>query len=94
MSAEKADKKPTVSTKPSEVVSIGGPLERGLDQIDRKLATGVNLVLDFALCDFISVEGLEWLNLSPPIYKVFKVAHIDSLLKAAGSPGMRSGPVC
>jgi len=32
--------------------------------------------------------------LVPSVYKVFKVAHIDSLLKACGSPGPAVGPVC
>lgn len=97
--------------KPAEVLTINGPLERGLDHVDRTLATGVNIVLDFSGCNFITVDGLEWLeelllrsdslgstvmftNLAPPVYKVFKVAHIDSLGKACGAPAPTAGPNC
>ena len=95
----------------TEVITINGSLERGIDQIDRTLATGVNLTLDFAGCNFISVDGLEWLeelmlrsdslgsmvqliNFRPPVYKVFKVARIERLLKACGAPSMALGPTC
>jgi len=30
--------------------------------------------------------NVNFVNMPPPIYKVFKVAHIDSILKASGSP--------
>jgi hypothetical protein len=100
-----------VEEKRREVVTISGPLERGIDQIDRKLATGVSLIIDFNGCKFITVDGLEWLeelllrsdslgstvefvNLTPSVYKVFKVAHIDSLLRACGSPSALSAPNC
>ena len=33
-------------------------------------------------------------NLVPPVYKVFKVAHIDSLLRACGAPSQVSEPFC
>ncbi|CAN5346166.1 hypothetical protein BH10CYA1_BH10CYA1_16760 [soil metagenome] len=109
MSGENAE--PAVEERRTEVITIGGPLERGIDHIDRKLATGVNLTLDFTGCKFISVDGLEWLeelllrsdslgskvvftNLVPPVYKVFKVAHIDSLLRACGAPSQQSEPFC
>lgn len=95
----------------SEVMTIDGPLERSIDHIDRTLATGVNLTLDFSNCKFITVDGLEWLeelllrsdslgskivftNLIPPVYKVFKVAHIDSLLRACGAPSQPTSPNC
>lgn len=95
----------------AEVVMIAGALERGIDHIDRMLATGLNLSLDFSTCTFISVEGLEWLeelllrsdslgttvsltNFQPPVYKVFKVARIERLLKACGAPSMAMGPSC
>jgi anti-anti-sigma regulatory factor len=85
-------------------------LNRQIDEVDLTLANGtVDLLLDFAQCNFISVDGVEWLeelllraeslsakvglkNVSPSIYKVFKVARIDSILKAcrleapSGSP--------
>jgi hypothetical protein len=100
-----------VENRRSEVLPISGPLERGIDSIDRTLATGVNLVLDFTDCKFITVDGLEWLeelllrsdslgstieftNLTPSVYKVFKVAHIDSLLRACGAPSRPTGPNC
>jgi hypothetical protein len=109
MTAENGDQ--AVENRQSEVLAISGPLERGIDQIDRTLATGVNLVLDFNDCKFISVDGLEWLeelllrsdslgstieftNLTPSVYKVFKVAHIDSLLRACGAPSRSTGPNC
>jgi hypothetical protein len=37
---------------------------------------------------------VTFVNLPPQVYKVFKVAHIDSLQKACGAPGVASGPVC
>ncbi len=109
MSGENAE--PAVEERRTEVLSISGPLERGIDSIDRTLATGVNLTLDFTGCKFISVDGLEWLeelllrsdslgskvvfiNLVPPVYKVFKVAHIDSLLRACGAPSQPTEPYC
>jgi anti-anti-sigma regulatory factor len=95
----------------AQVIPINGALERGIDQIDRTLATGANLTLDFTGCNFISVDGLEWLeelmlrsdslgstvqliNFRPPVYKVFKVARIERLLKACGAPSMTMGPSC
>lgn len=98
-------------SKPTEVIPIWNRLERGLDAADHVLASGSDMTLDFANCEFITVDGLEWLeeillradslgskvtfiNLHPTIYKVFKVAHIDSLQKACGAPGPATGPVC
>ena len=94
-----------------ETVRMAARLERAVDVADKALASGVDVTLDFADCDFITVDGLEWLeeilmrsqslarkvtfvNLNPKLYKVFKVAHIDSLQKACGAPGPQSGPVC
>jgi anti-anti-sigma regulatory factor len=91
-------------------IQIRGSLERGLDHVDRALASGVDLQLDFSECTFVTVDGLEWLEelllraqslqsqvrivkMHPTVYKVFKVAHISSLLKACDSPAPR-GPVC
>jgi len=83
---------------------ILGHLNRAVDDIDKLLAKGGSeLIIDFATCTFVSVEGLEWLeellmradstktrvtfiNIPPPIYKVFKVAHIDSISRACGAP--------
>ena len=46
-----------------EKVRILGALDRGLDDVDRLLASGKSdLELDFSACNFISVEGLEWLE--------------------------------
>lgn len=109
MSGENAEQ--AVEQRRTEVMAIDGPLERGIDHIDRTLATGVNLTLDFTGCKFISVDGLEWLeelllrsdslgsrivfiNLIPPVYKVFKVAHIDSLLRACGAPSHAPEQYC
>ena len=33
-------------------------------------------------------------NIPPPIYKVFKVARIDAILKACGAPAAALGPNC
>jgi anti-anti-sigma regulatory factor len=98
------------SSAPATVVAIKGSLDRGLDHVDKVLASKVDLVLDFSECTFVTVDGLEWLEelllraeslqsnvrlvkMHPTVYKVFKVAHIRSLLKACDSPAPR-GPVC
>ena len=92
------------------VLPVTGSLDRALDHVDKALAGGSSLVLDFSECTFITVEGLEWLEelllraqslrldvrivkAQPSIYKVFKVAHIGSILKACDSPVLM-GPVC
>jgi anti-anti-sigma regulatory factor len=92
------------------VLPVTGSLDRALDHVDKALAGGANLVLDFSECTFITVEGLEWLEelllraqslrldvrivrAQPSVYKVFKVAHIGSILKACDSPAPM-GPVC
>jgi anti-anti-sigma regulatory factor len=99
-----------VNTVAATVIVIQGKLERAIDNIDKALASGVDLILDFSECTFITVEGLEWLEelllratslqssvrmvkIKPTVYKVFKVAHIQSILKACDSPAPR-GPVC
>ena len=86
-------------------------LSRQIHEVDFTLANGsVDLMLDFGQCNFISVEGLEWLeelllradsrgvavnfkNVKPTVYKVFKVSRLDSVLKACGGAAP-SGPVC
>jgi len=107
------DSKSGKTSKSIERVRILGALEKGLDDVDLLLASGKgDLELDFGACNFISVDGLEWLeelllraeshganvrfvNLQPPQYKVLKVAHIDSLMRACGAPGKdASGPAC
>ncbi|HEY9684201.1 MAG TPA: STAS domain-containing protein [Oculatellaceae cyanobacterium] len=92
------------------ILPVIGSLDRALDHVDKALAGGANLILDFSECTFVTVEGLEWLEelllraqslrlevhivkVQPTIYKVFKVAHIGSILKACDSPAPR-GPVC
>lgn len=94
-------------------VPIVGNLERGVDEIDKVLASGsTDVEIDFSACTFIAVDGLEWLeelllradsqkrtvtfvNVSPPIYKVFKISHIESLMRAAGGVARASmGPAC
>lgn len=86
-------------------------LAKAIDEVDRALAADNNgVVLDFAGCDFISVDGLEWLeelllrsdsynapvnfvNVPPKLYKVFKISKMDSVMKACGGvPGQ--GPAC
>jgi anti-anti-sigma regulatory factor len=101
----------TSSKKNQAVFDMPGKLNRQINEVDFTLANGsVDLILDFGKCDFISVEGLEWLeelllradsrgiainfkNVKPPVYKVFKVSRLDSVLKACGSAAP-SGPVC
>ncbi|MFN8655422.1 MAG: STAS domain-containing protein [Candidatus Obscuribacterales bacterium] len=86
-------------------------LAKAIDEVDRALAADNNgVVLDFSACEFISVDGLEWLeelllrsesynapvnfvNVPPKLYKVFKVAKIDSVLKACGGAA-NQGPAC
>jgi hypothetical protein len=99
------------SASASEVVRLSSRLERAVDAVDHILASGKNVTLDFSDCEFVTVDGLEWLEeillrseslkstvtfvkLKPKLYKVFKVAHIDSLQKACGAPGPAMGPVC
>jgi MFS superfamily sulfate permease-like transporter len=94
-----------------QTLPIKGRLERRLDNVDKALASGGNLFLDFHECTFITVDGLEWLEelllraesvgstvrfvrVPTAQYKVFKVAHIQSLLKACGSPPAGIAPVC
>lgn len=69
------------------------------------------ILINFAECTFITVDGLEWLeefvisveasgkhcrfeNMIPSIYKVFKVARIDCLLRSCGAPAIPEGAVC
>lgn len=103
--------KQSSATQNEQVIAIKGRLDRSLDNVDKALASGVNLVLDMQECTFITVDGLEWLeelmlraeSLGSTVrlvqvpttqYKVFKVAHIQSLLKAVGSPPAHIGPAC
>lgn len=104
-------KKETAKTKNQASFQISAVLNRQIDEVDLTLAQGnADLILDFAACDFITVEGLEWLeelllrsqslqatvqlkNIKPSVYKVFKIARIDSVLRACGGV-MPSGPVC
>ena len=97
--------------KTQAVFKMPPSLSRSLDEVDRMLASGnLDLMLDFAGCTFITVEGLEWLeelllragsmsskvqlaNVHPSLYKVFKVARIDGVLKACRGQAV-SGPVC
>lgn len=89
--------------KENQAYTVTGHLNRCVDEIDKLLASGADVTIDFSSCTFISVEGLEWLeemlmranslqakvnfiNIPPSLYKVFKVAHIDSILEASGSP--------
>jgi anti-anti-sigma regulatory factor len=106
-----SDKNQDGNGKQTEVIHVGERLERAQDAVDRHLAGGKHVTLDFSGCDFVSVDGLEWLeevllrseslaarvtfiNLNPKLYKVFKVAHIDSLQKACGAPNSTMGPAC
>jgi hypothetical protein len=108
---KKADSNGANGNGADEIIKIVGRLERAIDHADHTLASGSNITFDFTGCDFITVEGLEWLeevllraessqskvrfaNVQPPVYKVFKVAHIDSLLKACGAPASQGGPTC
>lgn len=97
--------------KTQSVFILPAELSRSIDEVDRLLAAGnLDLVLDFAGCAFVTVDGLEWLeelllrasslssqvrlkNVPPSLYKVFKVARIDAVLKACGGQAV-AGPVC
>jgi hypothetical protein len=111
MSPEPTPTTTAASADPAPVIAIKGRLERRLDHVDKALAGGGNLLLDFHECTFITVDGLEWLEelllraeslgsivrlvrVPTSQYKVFKVAHIQSILKACGSPPAGMGPVC
>lgn len=101
----------TAEKKHQATFTMPPSLNKRVDEVDLTLANGtVDVVLDFSTCQFLSVDGLEWLeelllraqslssevilkNVKPSIYKVFKVARIDSVLKACGSAAP-SGPVC
>ena len=101
----------TAKSKTQAQFMIPPILNRQIDEVDLTLANGnIDLLLEFSECNFITVDGLEWLeelllradslnarvnlsNIKPSVYKVFKVARIDSILKACGS-GVPSGPVC
>lgn len=101
----------TAESKNEALFMMPPSLNRRVDEVDLTLANGnVDVVLDFSTCNFISVDGLEWLEellmraqslnarvklngVKPSVYKVFKVARIDSVLKACGS-ALPSGPVC
>jgi len=38
--------------------------------------------------------NVRLVNVPPTIYKVFKVSHVDCILKACGSPSSAQGPMC
>lgn len=49
--------------KTQAVFKIPAKLARSVDEVDRMLATGnLDLALDFGICTFITVDGLEWLE--------------------------------
>lgn len=56
---------------------------------------GLEWLEEFLLrADSAKVE-VRFSNVPPSIYKVFKVAHIDSLMRACGGPGKAlQGPAC
>lgn len=101
----------TSAQKNQAVFDMPDSLSRQIDEVDLTLANGaVDLILDFSRCNFITVEGLEWLeelllransksvnisfkDVKPPVYKVFKVSRMDSVLRACGAAAP-SGPVC
>jgi anti-anti-sigma regulatory factor len=38
--------------------------------------------------------NIRLVNIQPTIYKVFKVAHLDCILRACGAPSVATGPMC
>ena len=87
---------------------IVGNLVRDDEAVEKFIAAGKDLTIDFSECSFLSVAGLEWLEsmllkasssktsinfvgMSPTLYKVFKVARIESILNACGSPEVAPG---
>ena len=85
-----------------QIFIIPDVLDKAISEVDSCLEkNNSKLSIDFKNCQFISVDGLEWLeeilvradskninvtfcNLKPEIYKVFKIARVDVILKAIG----------
>ncbi len=100
------------SDKEKQTHKIVGALMRSDEAVEKFIAAGKDLTIDFSECTFISVPGLEWLEsmllkassgkvrvifmgMHPSLYKVFKVARIESILNACGSPASYANtPVC
>src|SRR5271163_4373784 len=59
-----ADAKTTTAQTESgaQTIPLRGALEHSVDAVDRAVASGQAINLDFTACTFLSVEGLEWLE--------------------------------
>lgn len=56
---------------------------------------GLEWLEEFLLRADSAKVSVRFIQVPPSIYKVFKVAHIDSLMRACGAPGKAlQGPAC
>lgn len=71
-----------------------GKIDLKLDFSDCRFITvdGLEWLEEMLLRAQSQGANVSFANVSPAVYKVFKVAHIDSVMKACGAPVM--GPVC
>jgi hypothetical protein len=72
-----------------------GNVDLKLDFVDCKFISveGLEWLEELLLRASSHSSGVEFVNVIPSIYKVFKIARIDSVLKACGGTSP-SGPVC
>ena len=73
----------------------GGNLELVLDFVDTTFISvdGLEWLEELLMRAGSLNSEISLVNMNPSIYKVFKVARIDSVLRACGGV-MPSGPVC
>jgi hypothetical protein len=73
----------------------GGNLQLNLDFVDCTFITveGLEWLEELLMRASSLSSTIELTNVLPSIYKTFKVARIDSVLKACGGSSI-SGPVC
>jgi hypothetical protein len=72
-----------------------GNVDLKLDFVDCKFISveGLEWLEELLLRASSHSSDVEFVNVIPSIYKVFKIARIDSVLKACGGTSP-SGPVC
>ena len=73
----------------------GGDTDVNLDFVDCKFISveGVEWLEELVMRSTSLSAKVEFTNVLPSIYKVFKIARMDSLTKACGGMS-NSGPVC
>jgi hypothetical protein len=67
-------------------------LAKAIDEVDRALAADNNGVVLLLRSESYNAP-VNFVNVPPKLYKVFKVAKIDSVLKACGGAA-NQGPAC